>query len=139
MKQTDSPDEGAAIRAARRDAEAILANPGGGYFSMWALQCAAEMTAKANGFCEHTPSIPAQLCLIHSEVSEALEDFRNGDMKTSVNETTNKPEGFPSECADIVIRVMDMCKRLGIDLELEIVKKMKYNLTREWRHGGKAV
>lgn len=50
-----------------------------------------------------------------------------------------KPCGFPSELADIVIRVGDLAFRLGIDLEKAVEEKMKYNRTREFLHGGKKV
>lgn len=49
----------------------------------------------------------------------------------------SKMEGIPSELADVVIRVMDMCEQYGIDLESAIAEKHTYNLTRPYRHGGK--
>ena len=83
--------------------------------------------------------IPELLCLIHSEISEALECYRKGIMHTrlKVKGDAIKPTGFPSECADIAIRLMDMCEYLRIDLEQEIDIKHKYNKTRSYRHGGK--
>ena len=48
-----------------------------------------------------------------------------------------KPEGFPTELADVVIRVGDLAGRLGIDLAAVIGEKMAYNITRPYRHGGK--
>lgn len=81
-------------------------------------------------------TIPEKLCLVHSEVSEALEDYRDGTMITVVN-NDGKPEGFPSELADILIRILDLCGALGIDLETEVKIKMAYNATRPYRHGGK--
>src|SRR5690242_942430 len=59
-----------------------------------------------------------KMMLIVSEVTEAHDEIRNGK---GVNETylneKGKPEGVPSELADIVIRVADLCGVLGIDLE----------------------
>lgn len=83
------------------------------------------------------------LCaLIHSEVSEALEEHRNGkDENMSYvsfdNNGIEKIEGIPSELADIIIRVLDICGFHDIDIELIIRKKMKYNASREHKHGGK--
>jgi len=48
-----------------------------------------------------------------------------------------KPEGVPSELADIVIRVFHAAGEWGIDLEHEILTKMRYNETRSHKHGGK--
>jgi hypothetical protein len=48
-----------------------------------------------------------------------------------------KPEGIPSELADIVIRVGDATAEYGIDLAQEILLKQAYNSTRPHKHGGK--
>lgn len=79
--------------------------------------------------------IPEKIALIHSEISEALESYRNYKL-LSYNEG-GKPEGFPVELADAVIRIMDLCGAMGIDLEAEILKKAAYNETRSFKHGGK--
>ena len=48
-----------------------------------------------------------------------------------------KPLGVASEAADILVRLLDFCGENGIDLEAEYEKKMAYNRTRSYRHGGK--
>lgn len=48
-----------------------------------------------------------------------------------------KPEGIPSEMADIIIRVLDICADREIDIATAIADKMAYNETRAYRHGGK--
>ncbi len=82
------------------------------------------------------------LALIHSEVSEALEELRRPEPALELYfnaEKPDKPEGFVTELADVVIRCMDTCEALGLDLEQAIVKKMKYNATRPHKHGNKKI
>lgn len=90
---------------------------------------------KANGWNVTKPvdwgdnyKIPAILALITSETSEALEAFRVGDR-----------ENFAEECADQIIRVLDLVAGLDIDIDLEISKKLQKNRERSFRHGGKRV
>ena len=79
-----------------------------------------------HGWWETERPIPELLCLVHSEVSEALEADRNRD-----------DQGFAEELADVVIRVMDLAEARGIDLEREIQDKMAWNIHRPYRHGNK--
>ena len=51
----------------------------------------------------------------------------------------SKPEGVPSELADVLVRLLDMCSRYGVDLFAEWRSKMDYNWSRSYRHGGKAL
>ena len=87
-------------------------------------------------------NIPEMLALIHSEISEALEEYRTGDpMNEILYETKplgpNKPIGFGIEIADAVIRIMDLCEYVGIDLEETVRIKHEFNKSRRHRHGGK--
>jgi NTP pyrophosphatase (non-canonical NTP hydrolase) len=89
---------------------------------------------------------------LHTEISEAWEEIRNGHAPQEVyypiipesltgDDTllvqSKKPEGFPIEIADLVIRVLHLCKVYGIDIDKMVELKMAYNETRSYRHGGK--
>lgn len=83
--------------------------------------------------------ILAKLMLVVTEVSEAAEVVRVkipgiplADVETTIK---GKPEGFSIEIADAVIRLFDLCGRMGIDLEQAIRNKHQFNTTRPCRHG----
>ena len=88
--------------------------------------------------------------LIMSEGAEALEELRSGRPvdqnyytdsdgneapRLSVNAKLNKPEGVPSEIADIVIRCFDFADEAGFSLIEVILEKLAYNDTRAHMHG----
>lgn len=97
--------------------------------------------ARRKGWWDQERDIPHCLALIHSEVSEALEEYREygiGEFKgRRYNRIGNKPEGFAYELADVVIRVADLAGHLEIDLSRAVKEKMDFNATREYRHGNK--
>ena len=113
--------------------------------TQWTIQQlvgAAHAASSGKGWWEEGPPtherVAAKLALVHSEVSEALECVRDGLYKPYENpDRPGKPEGLPSELADVVIRVADLCGALGIDLDEAIRTKMAYNATRTHRHGGR--
>jgi NTP pyrophosphatase (non-canonical NTP hydrolase) len=81
--------------------------------------------------------ISSQLMLIVSEAAEALEAVRTGNIDAYNDPTSGKPEGLPSELADVAIRNFDLADMLGIDLTRALEEKHSYNLGRAHRHGGK--
>lgn len=80
---------------------------------------------------------PTAIALIHSELSEALEEDRKGMPMVYHNKGNKKPEGVAVELADAVIRICDLCGYLKIDLEKVIAEKMAYNTGRDLNKHGK--
>lgn len=105
--------------------------------------------AKQFGFYDSPRNTGETLCLIHSEVSEALECDRKGRFSSADLDGVSELQGeffkttfeslvkdtFEDELADIMIRVMDLAASKSIDLEKHILLKMRYNAMREYRHG----
>lgn len=79
-----------------------------------------------------------EVALVHSELSEALEQFRDFKHYDMVI-VDGKPEGVASEWADVLVRLLHYAHVHGIDLEAAFDVKMGYNETRPYRHGGKAI
>lgn len=103
------------------------------------LQKQLHGTAVNHGWWIEPPSFPETAALIHSEVSEAVEEYRKGRDPREIYYNGEKPEGIPIELADAVILILDYCEFAGIDLESAINVKARYNETRPYRHGGKVI
>lgn len=70
--------------------------------------------------------VPEKLCLIHSEISEAMEGHRKG---LQDDKLPHRPM-VEVELADAVIRIFDLAGQMGLDLGGAIVEKHAYNQTR---------
>lgn len=89
-------------------------------------------TSRSHGFWTGKPNIPEKLCLIHSEISEALEAYRHNDP-----EDTHCPghKNFTVELADAVIRIFELVTFLEINLVEAMNAKMEFNQNRPYKHG----
>lgn len=122
-----------------------------------------------HGWWDEPRSFGDIVALCHSELSEALEEYRNGmpdiyyrckvnieegyegketiadgskDCNIPCEECSDrcaKPEGIAVELADCIIRILDFCGKEGIDIDSIVRIKHEYNKSRPYRHGGKVI
>lgn len=69
---------------------------------------------------------PTKLCLVHSEVSEAMEGFR----KNLQDDHLPHRSMLEVELADAMIRILDLAGAHNLDLAGAMVEKMRYNWKR---------
>lgn len=108
------------------------------------LEKEAHKISKEHGWWDKEPTFGSLIALMHSELSEALEEFRAGNrvrpgqptpmkyysgrgyVATDVTECCKKPEGIAVELADCIIRILDWAGRKEVDVDYYI-KTMKEN------------
>ena len=66
------------------------------------------------------------LCLVHSEISEAMEGARKGLMDSHLKHKSM----MEVELADAVIRIFDLAESKGFNLGQTIYEKLEYNKLR---------
>jgi NTP pyrophosphatase (non-canonical NTP hydrolase) len=76
-----------------------------------------------------TRDIAAALMLIVTELSEAFEAFRSGNIDSAVK------DNFSEELADALIRLLDLSYGMDLHIENEMVKKIELNRKRPYKHG----
>lgn len=84
-------------------------------------------------------NIGEKLMLMVTELAEAYDEWHAGNDLTTITMDVDgkpgKPGGFPTELADIIIRLGDLAGRYDIPVDEAISRKMFYNLGRPFMHG----
>lgn len=114
---------------------------------------AAEVRAvnMTNGWFEKDRTIGEGMALLMSEGAEAFDAWRKYGFEDTIDLDkckhdpsdphidSCKPIGYGSELADVLIRLLDQCDRDDVDLIEEFHRKLAYNRTRGYQHGGRRV
>jgi len=113
----------------------------------WASEI--HQNAVDHGWWESDREFAEVVALCHSELSEALEEDRNGrplmyctpcgeniDPERCIDcNGVGKPEGKAVEMVDCMIRILDYLAHVGVDVEHVLRIKHEYNKTRPYKHG----
>lgn len=103
--------------------------------NIYNLKIEAGKTATEKGFWDDYDHVderfPECIALIHSELSEALEAHREGNI--------HEKDGVQEELADTVIRIFDLMNKVDRDHDADclatMIEKMDRNKDREHKHG----
>ena len=91
-------------------------------------------TAKDKGWWESDRNDGELLCLVHSEVSEALEALRAGNPP---DDKVPEYTGAEAELADVIVRILDLSAARKWRVAEALIAKIAYNKKRAYKHGGK--
>ena len=79
-----------------------------------------------HGWWDEERELPEIIALCHSELSEALEAYRNGEEMVWMN--GEKPDGIAVEMCDCIIRILDYLAEENIDIDYVLGIKHGYRL-----------
>ena len=117
------------------------------------LRDVIHLTARRKGFWDNDRNLGEMLMLVVTELSEAMETHRkdgsiipiSNDIKEAMAEMSDEEfkehfvlvvkDTFADEMADALIRIMDICGGMNIDIDWHVRNKIRYNTTRERLHG----
>jgi NTP pyrophosphatase (non-canonical NTP hydrolase) len=101
-------------------------------------ELAGEMNANAHakGFYEKPRTYGDEIALLHSELSECFEGFREGNGPSEKIPAFTKCE---EEKADTLVRLLETAFQHGERLLEATFAKMEYNANRPHKHGGKVL
>lgn len=83
-------------------------------------------SAHAAGWWDKQRNVGEMLCLIHSEISEAMEGHRTD----AVDDKLPQHMSITVELADALIRIFDLAGGLKLELGLAFAEKLRYNQER---------